>query len=258
MRTFRLCAALLLLSFVRAGAQPIWAPATQAEVNAGVLTAKFVSPATLRNVSGSSTTVTNASGQFTNLTVISNLTVMGVTFSNFNFLKTNFINLSVQAAKLPTTNYAFIDAGWQAWETLFFETNAEGIRTNLQAAWQFMVPPDYESNSLKLLLNYSLLNTNGPNTSNVIWGASLLSIRSGTTNNVHTNSFSSVVFGTNDWIAKYDGTNICTNLVFSLTNLVPSISALDLCVLKLERRAFDDTYGGAVSLHGIQLQYTRP
>lgn len=170
---------------------------------------------------------------------------------------TNFFNLSVQAAKLPTTNYPFIDAGWQAWETVYSETNAEGSRVNLNASWQFMVPTDYATNSLKLLINYSLLNTNGPNTSNVVWGASILSIRSGTTNNVHTNLFGNVVKGSNDWIAKYDGTNIVTNLVINL-DTSSLLMARDLSVIKLERFPTEDTFGGAVSVHGLQLEYTRP
>lgn len=170
---------------------------------------------------------------------------------------TNFMNLSVQAAKLPVTNYAGIDAGWQAWETVYSKTNAEGSNAVLSAAWQFVVPPDYATNSLKLLINYSLLNTNGPNTSNVVWGASVLVARSGTTNNIHTNLFGSVVKGSNDWIAKYDGTNYVTNLVLNLDTsslLMPR----DVAVLKLQRFATEDTYGGAVALHGLQCEYTRP
>lgn len=170
---------------------------------------------------------------------------------------TNFFNLSVQAAKLPATNYPAIDGGWPGWETVFCETNAEGSRVNLSAAWQFMVPTDYATNSLKLLINYSLLNTNGPNASNVVWGASILAIRSGTTNNVHTNLFGSVVKGSNDWIAKYDGTNIVTNLVIDL-GVNSLLQARDLSVIKLERFPTEDTYGGAVAVHGLQLEYTRP
>jgi hypothetical protein len=170
---------------------------------------------------------------------------------------TNFMNLSVQAAKLPATNYPAIDAGWQAWETFYAETNAEGARVNTSAAWQFLVPPDYATNSLKLLINYSLLSTNGPNTSNVVWGASVLVVRSGTTNNVHTNLFGSVVKGSNDWIAKYDGTNIVTNLVIDL-GVNSLLMPRDLGVIKLERFPTEDTYGGAAAVHGLQLEYTRP
>jgi len=120
-----------------------------------------------------------------------------------------------------------------------------------------MVPPDYATNSASVLVNYSLVNTNGPNSSNVIWGISLLVARSGTTNDIHTNVFGFMAFGTNDWIAKYDGTNIVTNLVVNLgTNA--AIQPMDTAVLKLERRAFDDTYGGPVALHGLMFQYTRP
>ncbi len=169
---------------------------------------------------------------------------------------TNFMNLSVQAAKLPNTNYPVIDAGWQTWQTVYAETNAEGNRLNLNASWQFMVPPDYATNSLKLLINYSLINTNGPNTSNVIWGASILTIRSGTTNNVNTNLFGTVVYGTNDWIAKYDGTNIVTNLVINL-GVNSLLMARDLAVLNLQRDSTNDTFGGATVIHGLQLEYTR-
>jgi len=170
---------------------------------------------------------------------------------------TNILNLSVQAAKLPVTNYPAIDAGWQAWETVYAETNAEGARVNTSASWQFMVPPDYATNTLKLLINYSLSSTNGPNTSNVVFGASILQVRSGTTNNVHTNLFGSIVRGSNNWIAKYDGTNIVTNLVIDL-GVNSLLMPRDVGVLKLERFPTEDTYGGAVAVHGLQLEYTRP
>lgn len=170
---------------------------------------------------------------------------------------TNVLNLSVQAAKLPATNYPAIDAGWQAWETVYAETNAEGARIATSAIWQFVVPPDYATNTLKLLINYSLSSTNGPNTSNVVFGVSILQVRSGTTNNVHTNLFGSIVRGSNDWIAKYDGTNIVTNLVIDL-GVNSLLMPRDVGVLKLERLPTEDTYGGAVAVHGLQLEYTRP
>jgi len=169
---------------------------------------------------------------------------------------TNFMNLSVQAAKFGATNYPAFNNGYDAWETTFYETNAEGFRAILGANWQFMVPSDYATNSLQLLINYSLINTNGPNTSNVIFGASILVGRSGTTNNIRTNLFGFTAWGTNDWIAKYDGTNYVTNLVINLgTNA--AIKASDLSVIKIQRDAPSDTYGGAVSIHGLQLIYTR-
>jgi hypothetical protein len=91
----------------------------------------------------------------------------------------------------------------------------------------------------------------------VVFGASILSIRSGTTNNVHTNLFGTVVKGSNDWIAKYDGTNIVTNLVIDL-GVNSLIMARDLTAIKVERYPTEDTYGGAVAVHGLQLEYTRP
>ena len=170
---------------------------------------------------------------------------------------TNILNLSVQAAKLPATNYPVIDAGWQAWETVYAETNAEGARIATSATWQFVVPPDYATNTLKLLINYSLSSTNGPNTSNVVFGVSVLPIRSGTTNNVHTNFFGALVRGSNDWIAKYDGTNIVTNLVIDL-GVNSLLMPRDVGLIKLQRLPTEDTYGGAVAVHGLQLEYTRP
>jgi len=210
----------------------------------------------------SATAILGVDDSLANNSVSNGLLNIISTTSNFIFTTlslagtTNFMNLSVQAAKLPNTNYPTIDAGWQAWETVYAETNAEGSRVSLDASWQLVIPPDYATNSLQLLINYSLLNTNGPNTSNVIFGVSCLPIRSGTTNNVHTNAFGFTVWGTNDWIAKYDGTNIVTNLVISIgTNA--SIAAQDLSVLKVSRDAVNDTFGGAVSVHGLQLLYTR-
>ncbi len=170
---------------------------------------------------------------------------------------TNFFNLSVQAAHLPSTNMPSIDGSWPAWETVYAETNSEGSRATLDASWQFMVPTDYATNSLKLLINYSLLGTNGPNTSNVVWGASILVIRAGTTNNVHTNLFGTTVKGSNDWIAKYDGTNIITNIVLDL-GVNSLLMARDLAIIKVLRFPTEDTFGGAVALHGLQLEYKRP
>jgi hypothetical protein len=169
---------------------------------------------------------------------------------------TNFINLSVQAAKVGATNYPAFNNGYDAWETTYYETNSEGFRATLGANWQFMVPPDYATNSLQLLINYSLITTNGPNTSNVIFGASVLVGRSGTTNNIRTNLFGFTAWGTNEWPGKYDGTNYVTNMVINLgTNA--ALQAADLSVLKVQRDAVNDTFGGAVSIHGLQLMYTR-
>jgi hypothetical protein len=170
-------------------------------------------------------------------------------------LSTNFINLSVQAAKGLATNYPAFNNGYSAWETVYYETNAEGARAVLEATWQFMVPHDYVTNSLQLLINYSLQTTNGPNTSNVIWGASFLVGRSGTTNNIRTNLFGFTGWGTNDHPAKYDGTNYTTNMLISLgTNA--GIQAYDMAVMKLKRDAINDTFGGVVAIHGMQLMYT--
>jgi len=171
-------------------------------------------------------------------------------------VRTNFINLSVQAAKGLVTNYPAFNNGYSAWETVFYETNAEGSRAVLEATWQFMVPHDYVTNTLQLLINYSLQTTNGPNTSNVIWGASfLLAGRSGTTNNIRTNLFGFTGWGTNEHPGKYDGTNYTTNMLISLgTNA--GIQAYDLAVMKLRRDAINDTFGGVASIHGLQLMYT--
>lgn len=60
--------ALLLLLPVVASAQPVFPPATQAEVNAGTVSSKFVSPATLANSTGGSNRVVVAAGANTTVT----------------------------------------------------------------------------------------------------------------------------------------------------------------------------------------------
>lgn len=171
---------------------------------------------------------------------------------------TNFLNLSVQAAKLPLTNYTGIDAGNQDWELIYYKTNAEGSISSLSGTWQFIVPADYATNSMLVRIYSTLLQTNGPNTSNTIFRASVLrATPSDATVDLHTNVFGAPLSGTNTWTASYVGTNKMKSVTIALgTNSM--LAAGDWCLLKLDRDASDDTYGGVTSVVGLQLEYTRP
>jgi hypothetical protein len=169
---------------------------------------------------------------------------------------TNILQLSVQAAKLPITNYPGIDAGWQDWELLYYKTNAEGSIASLNSTWQFIVPQDYATNSLRVRI-YSLLSTtNGPNSSNTIFRASVLKVTPSDTTDLHTGSFGTLARGTNTWSASGTGTNKIQSLVIA-TGTNTFLSAGDLAILKLDRDATTDTFGGVTAVIGLQLEYTR-
>lgn len=168
---------------------------------------------------------------------------------------TNFVNLSVQAAKLPVTNYAQIEAGWQDWELTYYRTNAEAGVDALSATWDFLVPIDYATNTLKLLMHVIILATNGPATSNTIWGASILRGTPGDATDIHTAAFGAIVTGTNDWAASNTGTNKVQSLVidFSTNSLV---RAGDWATLKLSSDT-NSTFAFGRSVTRMQLLYNR-
>lgn len=170
---------------------------------------------------------------------------------------TNFVNMSVQAAKLPATNYPGIDGGNQNWELLYYHTNAENAVANLSATWQFVVPPDYATNTGKLHVQHALIATNGPNSSNVVWTVDCVRSHSGDGINIHTAAFGVQVHGTNTWAQSSTIVNAQTDLVINLnTNLM--WQAGDLVVMRLTRNTANDTYRNtAVGLVGLQLEYTR-
>lgn len=170
---------------------------------------------------------------------------------------TNFLNLSVQAAKLPTTNYPGIDAGWQDWELLYYKTNAEGSIAPLAGSWQFILPNDYATNTLKVRIYSLLLSTNGPNSSNTIFRASVLRATPSDSTDLHTASFGSTVSGTTTWAASFNGTNKVQSVVINMST-TSALAPGDLCILKVDRDAATDTYGGVAALVGLQLEYTRP
>lgn len=190
----------------------------------------------------------------TNLIVISNFTFSGG--SGLLSGSTNFMNLSVQAAKLPAIGYPTIDAGWQDWELIYYRTNDIGQETNITATWQFVVPPDYATNSLVVNILSSIQSTNGPNPSNTVFMVSAKRF-SPLVEDLHTNSITTFVRGTNVWSASFDGTNKFQSLKVALgTNTL--LNAGDLAILRLTRDAMtNDTYVGATAVIGLQLEYTR-
>jgi hypothetical protein len=202
-------------------------------------------------LSGTNTLVTMTSTNGTNFYTV-NSTASGGALSG----STNFMNLSVQAAKLPLTNYPTIDAGWQDWELLYYRTNDAGANIALDSSWQVVIPPDYATNSLRIRLLSSITATNGPNSSNTIFRTYISRFRPSASQDLHTNSFIGPISGTNTWAAVFDGTNKVQSIVISWgTNslLMPG----DLALLKVERDGVNDTYVGATALVGLQVEYTR-
>lgn len=198
------------------------------------------------------------------ITVTSNgLLNIIVTTSNFLFTSssltgtTNFMNFSVQAAKLPATNYPGIDGGNTGWEVLYYHTNAENAVANLSAVWQFVVPPDYATNTGKLHVQHMLLATNGPNSSNVVWTVDCVRSHSGDNVNLHSASFGTQVSGTNVWAQSSTIVFAHRDVVINLdTNLM--WQAGDLVFMRLTRNLTNDTYRNTgVGLVGMQLEYTR-
>jgi hypothetical protein len=173
-------------------------------------------------------------------------------------LRTNFINLSVQAAKLPGNDNASIGSGFKQWELTFYKTNVSGNVAPLAATWQFVVPPDYATNSLRLYLQQMILATNGPATSNTIFGAAIWKSTPGDSKDLHTNSiYETELYVTNTWSASNSGTNILQSSVINFSGSAP-VQIGDLVVLRLTRIATNDTYLGAVAVPGLQLLYARP
>lgn len=207
-----------------------------------------------------------AGASFSNAPGVSNYIVQIITNSIVQIItnvvgsvqagSTNILQLSVQAAKLPATNYPGIDAGWQDWELLYYKTNAEGSISILNASWQFIVPQDYATNSLKVRVYSFLSTTNGPNASNTIFRASVLRATPSDSTDLHIGSFGSAARGTNTWSASGAGTNKVQSLVIA-TGTNSLLSAGDLCILKLDRDATTDTFGGVTAVIGLQLEYTR-
>lgn len=171
---------------------------------------------------------------------------------------TNFINLSVQAAKLPGNDNPAVGSGYKNWELVYYKTNVAGTISALSANWQFVVPPDYATNSLQLYMQQMILQTNGPATSNTIFCASIFKSTPGDSIDIHTNvTFNSEVCVTNTWSASTSGTNILQTSLFSFGANAP-VKAGDFVVLNLKRNGTNDTYGWEAAVVGMQLLYARP
>ena len=171
---------------------------------------------------------------------------------------TNFIQLQVQSAKLPQTNAPFLDSRYLAWEIQFPRTNNAGSPAVHSASWQFLVPPDYATNSLKVRLLTTVLDTSdGSGTDGIIWRASILRGTPGADTNVRTASFGPAVSGTNLWLTSPDIPNRLQTLTLDLgTNSL--LAPGDWAVLKIERNATEDTHEGVSALLGLGLEYTHP
>jgi len=161
--------------------------------------------------------------------------------------------LMVQSAWRPSTNMPTLEAGYQGWELQFHRTNAAGANVNLYSHWHFTTPTNYVTNSLQLRLWSTILSTNGPNNSNVIWRAQILRGGATGTNDIRVGAFASSESVTQTWTQTYFGTNLAQTAVITCTN--GNIGAGDFGILKLTRDNVNDTYTGSSSLVGAQLEF---
>jgi hypothetical protein len=182
---------------------------------------------------------------------------LGVNFSSVSLVgSTNTLNLSVQAGKLPTANYPTIDASWNDWELVYYQTNDAGTKSSIASSWQFVVPPDYTTNTMNVRLVSTLTVTNGPNSSNVIWGVSFFRVSDAGTNDLHNLTFGPELLVTNTWTASPTATNL-VKYAFAVCGTNSALSAKDLAIIKVARKGDTDTAIAPSALVGLQLEYTR-
>jgi hypothetical protein len=168
------------------------------------------------------------------------------------------IPLLVQQAVFPSTNFARLDLGFDAPELVLTKTNAEGVwGVPTSVKYSFILPPDYKSNTLTVRLNSTLLATNGPNTSNTIFRVSMKAVNPGTTNKLRTWPFDTAVSVTNVWSPGATTDDQVQVIVASLTNVTSSASAGAACVLKIDRDAANDGFGGATAVVNISPEYIK-
>ena len=162
--------------------------------------------------------------------------------------------LPINNAKPALTNMPSFEGNYLADELLFPRTNAAGTDIALSANWSFTVPIDYATNTATLRILHSITATNGPNSSNLVWRASFLHSESGTTTDLRVGSFGTALLVTNTIAACFNCTNQLAISTISFTN-VSGLSPGGLGILKLERVSTFDTYVGASSLIGLQIDY---
>jgi hypothetical protein len=167
------------------------------------------------------------------------------------------VPLQVQSAWRPSTNMALLEAGYAQWELLFPRTNSAGAAVDLQARWQFNTPTNYVTNTLSIGIYSMLSYTNGPNSSNAIWKATVL--RHNTvgsqvsTNDARVGPFDA---GTSQfttiWPANYQGTNKVQFTAITITNC--TMAAGESGLLKLERMNTVDGTLQTLNLVDLKLQ----
>lgn len=177
---------------------------------------------------------------------------------------TNYIPLRPTTFIPALTNGAYADRTLQTPFLAFPHTNGVGSVIALSAiAGELMVPHDYATNTLAIELGAMLTATNGPNTSNAVFQATIL--RHNTTGQTSTNDAqvgpfdagsSTITFA---FAASYTGTNKVQTSSITITNC--ALAAGEPFSLKLERLNADaaDLIGaGVVGITHARLFYTRP
>jgi hypothetical protein len=155
------------------------------------------------------------------------------------------VHLSVQGAKLPTSNPAAIDASETNWRLLFDATTSESCW------WQFVMPQDY-AGSLKLRVLYTMLSaTSG----GIALDASVMAVTPSDTADINTESYDSVNTGTRSAVPGTAG--YLDSVLITLTN-ADSLAPGDFCKIKLSRNVAHatDTAAGDLEVVGVVLEYS--
>jgi len=159
-----------------------------------------------------------------------------------------WIVLPVEAAKLPTSNPARIDASEQNWRLLF------DASTSQSAQWQFVVPQDYGSALTARLL--FTMNSTQVGTLAVIWRTYVMKDTEGDAEDVNSSGYASANSGT-ETLANNQTAGYVRSLTITQTN-ADSVAAGDFVQFKIDRDAsnISDTGTGDAELVGILLEYT--
>jgi len=159
-------------------------------------------------------------------------------------MATGTILLPVQAAKLPATNSARIDAAENNWRLLF------DASTDQACCWQFRLPVNYSSSPV-LKIQYSM---NSAISGAVYFQVSVMAVTDGDAANINTDSYDTANSGN----ATVPGTaGYLDEISISLTN-ADSMAAGDYVKINVNRDADNasDTATGDAEVVAISLEYT--
>lgn len=158
-------------------------------------------------------------------------------------MATGTIILPVQAAKLPTSNPAALDASETNWRLLFDATTSESC------VWQFRMPVNYAS-GLTAKLQYSMASaTSGT----VAWDVYVMAVSDGDAADINTESYATV--NTSGGVTVPGTAGYLDEISVTLTN-ADSVAAGDFTKIKVGRDVATDTATGDAELVCLSLEYT--